>query len=234
MERLTVEGLKAQHLGVEVEVANKVTVTPTPAFRRAVRPASEASVALLRRLVAERKPDTDPAFTEAVIAEGQTRVSRAIDTLKTLPKVEVAPAPRTNRYPGKCEDCGTTVEAEAGTLAKADNGRWEVVHLPGGCPVTDFPFPLGRYAVDNTEDEVRFYAATVEGLFVLASDNLHPVHPSAQARIIEAIAADPEEASRRYGRHWKVCGRCGRGLTDTTPGGSRDQGIGPICASKGF
>lgn len=235
MERLTIEGLKAQHTTIgSIGVSTSPRYAPT--FRRqgGVKPASEAQVNFLRELVAERAPDTNEEFITSVIDQGSQRVSAAIGRLKAMPKVETAPtsAPaRTNRYAGKCEDCGLTVEAEEGILTKSDSGRWEVAHREGECPASAFPFPNGRYAVENAEGVLRFYVADHEGLFVQASDELHRVHPSGQEAVIEAIAADPETASRRYGTELGRCGRCNRTLTDEV---SRAAGLGPVCAAKGW
>lgn len=196
------------------------------------RPATEKQIAFLQKLIAERAPEhVGSDHTRRVIEGGSARVSKAIEQLLAKPKVASAPAPaRTNRYPGKCEECGTTVEAEAGLLAKADSGDWEVSHRPGECPATEFPFPVGRYALD-TADGTRFYLADTEGFFVQAGDDFHPVAPSAAKVLIEQIAADPEAASRLYGREIGKCGRCNRTLTDAV---SRAQGIGPVCSSKGW
>ena len=46
---------------------------------------------------------------------------------------------------------------------------------------------------------------------------------------LNTIAADPEEASVRYGRRTGSCGCCGRELTNAE---SVERGIGPICASN--
>lgn len=238
MERLSREGLIQAHQassstatttgfrrGTEVAASTEVRTTPKST------PASEKSVTFLRKLVAERYPSASEEYVASVIAEGQARVSKAIKKLLDLPKVAPAPAVRTNRYPGKCEECGTTVEAEAGVLAKTDDGQWEVAHKAGECPVSEYPFPVGRYAVENEAGDLRFYVASTEGFFVQASDELHPVPTSARNAVIAKIAEDPEGASRQYGRSIGRCGRCNRTLTDET---SRLAGLGPVCASKGF
>ena len=47
--------------------------------------------------------------------------------------------------------------------------------------------------------------------------------------VLELIAADADEALRRYGRELGVCGVCGRELTDDE---SRAKGIGPTCEAR--
>ena len=235
MERLSTEGLRAAHQGpaaapqfrrgTEVAASSEVRVSKGP------RPASPESVEFLRKLVAERYPSASEEFVASVIAEGQARVSKAIDKLKTMPKVAQAPKVRVNKYPGTCEHCGTRVPAEQGTLTLSDEDKWEVAHKPGECPVSEYPFPVGRYAVEGDDEVVRFYVASHEGFFVMASDELHPVARSVRERVIAEIEIDPEAASRLYGREIGKCGRCGRTLTDEV---SRAQGIGPVCASKGW
>jgi len=100
--------------------------------------------------------------------------------------------------------------------------------------------PAGRYAIENAEGELRFYQVDkpTEGRWagrtfvkVQASDDLHPVKGQAAAAVLAEIAKDPEGASRRYGREIGRCGVCGRTLTDEK---SRAEGVGPICASKGW
>ena len=57
----------------------------------------------------------------------------------------------------------------------------------------------------------------------------YPVRDRARrARILEAIAADPE-ALARYGQELGICARCHRELTDEA---SRAAGLGPTCRSK--
>lgn len=99
--------------------------------------------------------------------------------------------------------------------------------------------PAGRYAVDNEDGALAFYRVDrpTEGrwagytfLSVQASDEQHPIkNRAAKAAVLAKIAADPREASMRYGREIGACGICGRTLTDED---SRAAGIGPVCASK--
>lgn len=56
-----------------------------------------------------------------------------------------------------------------------------------------------------------------------------PVRGMAAARILQMIAADPEEASLLYGKESGVCGVCSSPLTNAE---SLKRGIGPVCASK--
>lgn len=53
--------------------------------------------------------------------------------------------------------------------------------------------------------------------------------PADLSERINAIAADPTEAARQYGRDTGTCSCCGRQLTDPE---SVAAGIGPICAAK--
>ena len=63
----------------------------------------------------------------------------------------------------------------------------------------------------------------------MASDTEYPVRGTRRGVVFDAIAADPQAASVRYGREIGACGVCGRTLTDED---SRARGIGPICADK--
>ena len=235
-------GRGTAHAPVTAPVVNAAPARQqSPGFRRGAaaaeqaepfRKATDPQVRYLKSLVAERAPQTDPAYTQSVIDGGFYAVSRGIEKLKALPKVAAVgvPAPRTNQYPGTCENCGTRVGAEEGTVAKADNGKWEVEHLPGHCPVSEFPFPVGRYAAVSG-DEIHFFHATHDGLFEQAGDTLYPVHGIYGEAMIGQISLDPYVASTTYGTEIGKCGRCGRSLTDKT---SRAAGIGPVCAGKGW
>lgn len=215
-----------------------------PNFRRITGPADRATqkqVDFIRSLLAERE---GIAEAEAIRERLNTwreqggvnkaGASKVIEDLKAIPRpvreaaAPAAPAVRTNRFAAKCEDCRKMVGPEEGRLSKADDGSWEVRHLDGECPETDFPFPYGRYAIE-VDGVMKFYAATEDGLYAQASDELHPVR-SADSRkeIIAAIAEDALEASKRYGREFETCGRCGRGLTSDW----RKVGIGPVCVNK--
>jgi len=233
MSHMTVEGLRAMIENAEASstLYRAQDNRPKPRKSNGPRPATENQIRFLRDLVASRMPDTDEAYVASVIAQGFDRVSQAIDRLKAMPKAETAHTggERVNRYPGRCERCGTTVEAEEGLLAKSDDGTWEVWHREGECPVTEFPFPNGRYAVETEEGHLAFYVVTDRGLFVQSSDELHRVNRNAQATIIAKIAVDPYEAALRYGRTIGQCGVCGRTLTDED---SRALGIGPVCRQR--
>lgn len=119
------------------------------------------------------------------------------------------------------------------TLLKADNRI--VVKAENKTTVSD-----GRYAL-STDDGIKFYVVqTPESgkwagmTFVkhLASDNEFPVRNRAQREsILASIASDEKSARRLYGEKIGRCGHCNRTLTDES---SRDAGIGPVCASKGF
>lgn len=198
------------------------------------RKATLGSVNYFQDLVARKTPEyVGSDRVRQIILEGQDRVSAAIDKLKDLPDahpVRQEFTPRPNKYAQACERCEIKVEEGEGILTKADDGAWIVEHKDGECPASEFPFPLGRYAVEGEDGLLKFYVTSRSGLFVQASDELHRVHPSAQAGVIEKIAANPEEAALTYGKELGVCGRCGRTLTSEW----RNVGIGPVCAERGW
>lgn len=214
MQQLTIGDLRTTHTQVE--------------------PATEKQINFLRTLIAERTPDVDEDYIEAVIAQGKDRVSQAIKRLLATKPVPQADRPRRNLYAGRCGKCGIEVPAQEGLLRRDNYGNWEPIH-EGDCPdpndANQFPFPFGRYAVETDEGHLAFYVANAWGLYVQASDELHPVAHYARQRIIDKIATDPEAASIRYGLEIGACGRCGRTLTNDE---SRERGIGPECAKKGW
>lgn len=102
---------------------------------------------------------------------------------------------------------------------------------PYVAPVVRNDIPVGRYAVENAEGDLRFYRVRKDGsLVVLASDTEHRVYGTAAAAVLDKIAeAGIDAAGRRFGREIGSCYRCGRTLTDEA---SRAAGIGPVCIDK--
>jgi len=116
-------------------------------------------------------------------------------------------------------------------------------------PVTAAPkvdVPDGYYAIETLDivedaaNEINFYrvrTVTEEGnrwfgfTFVdhIVSETTYPVKGASKAKVLQAIAHDPAEASRRYGRETQTCGVCHRNLTNDE---SRAAGIGPRCRDK--
>lgn len=96
--------------------------------------------------------------------------------------------------------------------------------------------PAGRYAVEDEDGTLKFYMvdrptqgrwAGYTFLSVQASDEFYPIRSAtSKASVLARIALDPKGASARYGQALKICGRCGRTLTDEK---SRELGIGPEC-----
>lgn len=126
-------------------------------------------------------------------------------------------------------------------LAKAS----KPVSKPSGIDLT--PVPAGRYAVPGEDGKLRFVIIDKpeDGKWkgyafvkIQASDDRYPLgrqYPNSNSyvgkspELVKAIAANPSEASKRYGHKIGKCGVCGRTLTDEV---SRANGIGPICAEK--
>lgn len=104
-------------------------------------------------------------------------------------------------------------------------------------------FPPGRYAVMtdgivNSINSINFYKvdAPTEGkwagrVFVkhIVSEAEFPVRGTQAKKILDKIAAGPEEAAARFGHEFKRCGLCFKALTNDD---SRKRGIGPKCAAK--
>ena len=96
----------------------------------------------------------------------------------------------------------------------------------------------GRYALRRSDGTVGFFVVQcpTEGKWAgytfvkrQISDNVTPVRGDAAARVLRAIAKDPQAAMLLYGQELGHCGHCGRALTNED---SRRDGIGPICARK--
>jgi hypothetical protein len=208
-------------------------------------PATAAQKDSLRLMLAQRSGEAvealRAALNEACEAGRLTKgfASEVIEALRAIPKdptttdVSVVtptststPVVRVNRFAQPCADCTVWVPEEEGVLTRADDGSWEVRHRDGDCPVTEFPFPYGSYAIE-VDGVMKFYQATNAGLFAQGSDMLYPVTTGAP-EVVAAIAVDALEASKRFGREVGCCGRCGRSLTSEW----RKIGVGPVCSSK--
>lgn len=214
-----------------------------PQYRKVTATASRATqpqTDYIHKLLAERAGDPQAEVIRQRLNTWREQggvtfaaATKTIDDLKAIPRRTAAavPAIRVNRFGGKCESCTRFVAPEEGRLSKADDGKWQVWHLDGECPSSDFPFPFGRYAVEM-DGTLKFFVASTDGLFAQASDDLFPVKGKEHRdEVIAAIAADPPAASARFGQEIGRCGRCNRTLTDET---SRAMGIGPVCATKGW
>lgn len=182
-----------------------------------------------------------------------TRDEPVVDRYEAV--VDVPPArQRSNKFAGRCSTCGYQVAANAGLLSGRP-GAWVTTHRPGECPeaqpkapeapVVTANVPAGLYALDTEEgakNAVAFYRVDhgKEGTrwegFVFLSRLVggNPdiaIKGGAKASILARLAEDPEGASRRFGRESGRCGRCNTLLTDDA---SRAEGIGPVCATKGW
>jgi Family of unknown function (DUF6011) len=151
---------------------------------------------------------------------------------------------RSNRYAGRCADCGQHVPAEEGTLERGATG-WTVHHPAGTCPT---PTPA-RVITATTPGVYRHHGL----IYVVKPSKRHPGRVYAAQlvesppRVTEAgteipfqlefrpgLIYDLTEADRmplaeaqaitaRYGR----CIVCHRALKAAK---SVEQGIGPVCA----
>jgi hypothetical protein len=187
------------------------SISPTQIRTRSINVASEKAVDYLVSLSSTRTPQVEETLIRIWAANvDRSEVSAKIDELKAMPVKGLAFAtdPR---------------------APKADNS------------LERHNVPAGRYAVDGNEGQTVFVVVDrpTEGRWagrifvkVQASDELHRTsRGTADALLGKIAAAGPEAACIRYGREIGVCGRCGRTLTDET---SRANGIGPVCADKGW
>ncbi len=225
--------------------------------------------AFIRRLLAERVDEDGAPLAETIAADyavdhpGATlddwlsalphsAISRTIDALMQAP--EGAPRPgtprrgRPNRFEGDCGDCGGTVDAGAGVIARV-NGRWVAYHVE--CPAADHPhtdtpspveIPEGHYATPSRtgSNDLDFWRVDrpTEGrwagrVFVrrmIGGRGAERVRGAEQRQALAAIAeAGIDKAARQYGVEIGRCYRCNRLLTDET---SRSLGIGPDCRRR--
>lgn len=78
-----------------------------------------------------------------------------------------------------------------------------------------------------TEENSKWFGFTFVDHIV--SETTYPVKGASKAKVLQAIAHDPAEASRRFGRETQTCGVCHRNLTNDD---SRAAGIGPKCQER--
>lgn len=122
-------------------------------------------------------------------------------------------------------------DLKPGDCFRSPDGRG----VEGGCPSSEIDgVKEGRYAIDSEADTAagtRFYRVLDGALYVIAGPDEHKLPKAAWDSIIAAIKAQGiEESARRYGREVGECCVCGRRLTSKW----RQEGIGPVCADKGF
>jgi hypothetical protein len=106
----------------------------------------------------------------------------------------------------------------------------------GGAPDPRWQLHPGRYAVENSEGELRFYHLwqsrdkKVRRLYVLHGPDASTMNSYAQYAIVRKILSVGQlECAIRYGREIGACSNCGRRLTNRI---SRYLGIGPICGER--
>ena len=159
---------------------------------------------------------------------------------------------RSNRYAGKCAECGGNVAAEAGRIDKGTKG-WEVRHLDGQCVQAqpkqdaqataqrmDFSdVPGGYYATKNTRgtNDLDFWfvkEGTRPGFRfvkrVIGGQGPQRISRTESIRALFAIReAGPQAAGELFADELGRCWKCGLPLTAEE---SRARRMGPICAAK--
>lgn len=124
-----------------------------------------------------------------------------------------------------------TAQAEAERQARnARYAAWRTIPVYGA-------HQRAYYALWNT-DHVDFYRVErpKTGKYAgrtyvkrQASETFEKMGFEETGRVLDAIAADPATAGKRYGQQIGRCYRCHKTLTDKT---SRERGLGPDCAKK--
>jgi hypothetical protein len=133
------------------------------------------------------------------------QASKTIEYLLTLPKV------RQNVMP----------PLDSSTAPKVRNGRYAI----NASEIGDGSDTGIRFYQVRTPDQGRWAGYT----FVdqMGSDTPYPIRNKAyRTQVLTALAKDPAKYARMYGRYFKTCSECGRGLTNRV---SRLLDIGPIC-----
>lgn len=165
------------------------------------RPATPGMVSYCQSLLRQRKPTPEylDITEDRVNAFSYKEAGQFIDTMKTQPRREKHRAMEL-----------THPEVPEGYYALVNSDR-----------VIDF------YKLVDWKDDQRLLFQVYGAPGSLTENRV--TRPEHAAYVMEAIAKDPEEASLRFGKELKICGRCGSPLTNKK---SRDAGIGPECAKK--
>lgn len=235
--------------------------------------ASDKALAFMESLIAEARRHRnlpDEVLDKVVSDEPLTgkRVSVIIDAMKTLNKNMAedrakqggssSRGDRSNRHPGRCVDCGQTVEADAGVLFKTD-GKWTVAHLDGKCPspieieveiegIDLSPLEafasrgIVRFGVPNSDTRLKVQVKFARNGTIYVDDAAAYGYGAKYGQqrqgqgyrgdIIEELTAildDPHAAVIRYAELTSRCGVCNAPLEDAA---SINRGMGPICATK--
>lgn len=155
----------------------------------------------------------------------------------------------TNRFPGRCTECGAAVPAGAGQARKVGT-QWVVAHIT--CPVLDaddasyevwlarpvepvtepgmYRLPDGGLAkVQVSKSSGKPYAKRLvmyttydgsKGSFDYEAGLIRSLTPADRLSLVDAVA---------FGHQYGVCCVCGALLSDPK---SVAAGIGPICAGR--
>lgn len=186
----------------------------------AIQPATEKQMAFLRDLIETRDVSVDEkASIEKMIADGISKpnASFVIGTLLKLNRVARAKAPATVTESVSLHDILGLVPKSRYALMTETLDMAGIEHNFNG---------------DIAFFEVREYMGTrymrrligAPGAFTrnkLTSDQVKS--------IVALIAANPLEATKRFGAHYTCCGCCGAELTDET---SRSLQLGPECRKR--
>lgn len=186
---------------------------------------------------------------EAEIWEAVARQDRSIPQVDVYEAVIDTPPPaardhRPNKFAGSCVHCGAWVEAGAGALGKNAVGKWVVAHL-GSCPQAK-PVAASPASVLDRASEPGAYVRIADGAMIRVAVSRTSGKPyallSSQSededdeylgggRHLDGLRKATYEEAVAYGRAVVRCCVCGTHLENPA---SREAGIGPICASKGF
>lgn len=176
-------------------------------------------------------------------------VSTMIDALKSAPDAPGKAPVKTNRYPGRCNSCGSQVAEGEGRIERNSAGKWITFHLDGECPnVAMDPEAIesnleGMHRLDGeiykvqkavhgsgnlyakklvTDSEWTFQRGTTKkaGSFEYAPGMINKLSVDTRMSLDEA---------KEFGRLYGFCCVCAATLTDER---SIEAGIGPVCAGR--
>jgi hypothetical protein len=215
-------------------------------------PASPKSVSYLQSLLQERDLLKEPEIFDRVNAMDageyeayvkglinaapsldQARVSRMIDKLKALPKVNSADPS------GPWEPKNFVKDA----IPIPDEKPEEFLAMQRVVGDQTHVVPRGAYAIPsvkvnpNAVNETNFYSVWLKEfddgirwtVRQIVSEERYKIPRHVQYKVLTAIAENPGEYAKQYGLLIGKCGVCGRTLTNDE---SRERGIGPVCASR--
>jgi hypothetical protein len=229
----------------------KMSMPPKMA-KSGTKMASDAQMALLTKLIAER--DSNHPNVKIAVSEidGAALTAKAASNwITTIMAIPADPTKKTsdkpNNYDGPCKNCGGNVPAKTGYIEKV-GGKWTTFHKAGACLTAD---EAAKLEADKVTEPGLYRYATLGATPVIYRVKWNMT----KTRLYGEVVVPPTEPhgtvqflyngkamsflrasdkltwneAREFGAAYGSCVACGRTLSDDR---SLVQGYGPKCADN--